>query len=100
MHLYVLIPPYMVPKVNLISSVQFTFSFQTTSDIVDKRDEGVISAQLAQDADCAAQNWVSKLDQMLSVDLRRHRDYRDNSVKDLLRALRNKVRTWQLFNLL
>lgn len=36
-------------------------------------------------------DWKQHLDENLKEDLRRHRDYIDTSVRDLLRALRNKV---------
>jgi serine/threonine-protein kinase/endoribonuclease IRE1 len=37
-------------------------------------------------------DWKSHLDESIREDLRRHRDYHSVSVRDLLRALRNKVR--------
>jgi serine/threonine-protein kinase/endoribonuclease IRE1 len=36
-------------------------------------------------------DWKSHLDESIREDLRRHRDYHSVSVRDLLRALRNKV---------
>lgn len=36
-------------------------------------------------------DWKQHLDEMLKEDLRRHRDYHSVSVRDLIRAIRNKV---------
>lgn len=36
-------------------------------------------------------DWNLHLDEMITSDLRKYRAYQGNSVRDLLRALRNKV---------
>lgn len=36
-------------------------------------------------------DWRSHIDQEVAADLRKYRSYRGDSVRDLLRALRNKV---------
>ena len=35
-------------------------------------------------------NWLENLDEHVHEDLRKHRSYKGHSVRDLLRALRNK----------
>lgn len=43
-------------------------------------------------ADIVGKDWYSRLDKSVALSLRTHRKYKGNSVRDLLRAMRNKVR--------
>ena len=42
-------------------------------------------------ADIVGKDWYSRLDKSVASSLRTHRKYRGHSVRDLLRAMRNKV---------
>ena len=42
-------------------------------------------------ADIVGKDWYSRLDKSVTLSLRTHRKYKGNSVRDLLRAMRNKV---------
>lgn len=42
---------------------------------------------------CVAGDWRAAVDDKVVADLRKYRSYRGDSVRDLLRALRNKVCT-------
>ena len=44
-------------------------------------------------------NWREHMDPVIAEDLRKFRDYRGQSVRDLLRALRNKVRLLIIFDI-
>lgn len=41
-------------------------------------------------------DWRLYIDLEVAADLRKYRSYRGESVRDLLRALRNKVRHWHI----
>jgi Ribonuclease 2-5A len=42
-------------------------------------------------------DWRKHVGEEIAADLRKYRNYRGSSVRDLLRALRNKVRVSKLF---
>lgn len=48
---------------------------------LEKGGEGVIGEE----------GWHDKIDQEITSELRKYRTYRSNSIRDLLRAFRNKV---------
>ncbi|XP_018026083.1 serine/threonine-protein kinase/endoribonuclease IRE1 [Hyalella azteca] len=65
------------------------------SDRVDKFPNDAASCLLEQNSESVAGQWVSKMHPEVYKDLRIHRDYRDSSVRDLLRAIRNKRTHYQ-----
>jgi len=71
-----------------------TLSFlQDVSDRVEKEDvTGVVLETLETGAECVCGegDWRSVVDDEVTADLRKYRSYRGDSVRDLLRALRNK----------
>ena len=66
--------------------------FQDVSDRVDKEDnDSAILVSLERQRQPVVQgNWQEALDENIREDLRRHRSYNAKSVRDLLRAIRNK----------
>merc|ERR1719189_3039461 len=65
---------------------------QEVSDRVDKEEEGsVVLAAVERNGKAVTQgDWHSLLEPAVREDLRKHRSYRGRSVRDLLRAIRNK----------
>ena len=70
----------------------FTF-FQVVSDRTEKNSsDSVVLQSLKRSAyDVVWGNWKLHIDEIVINDLERHRTYQSRSVRDLLRALRNKV---------
>ncbi|XP_065159273.1 serine/threonine-protein kinase/endoribonuclease IRE1 [Atheta coriaria] len=66
--------------------------FQDVSDRVEKSDatDPVLLALEANSQFVVRGDWKHHIDQEVSSDLRKYRNYRGNSLRDLLRALRNK----------
>jgi serine/threonine-protein kinase/endoribonuclease IRE1 len=60
---------------------------------VEKDDqESVVLQALEERAHCVVRDdWRNVIDSEVAQDLRKYRNYRGTSVRDLLRALRNKV---------
>lgn len=69
--------------------------FQDVSDRVEKDStESAVLQSLERAAhDVVRGSWRTHLEDVVMEDLRRHRTYQGRSVRDLLRALRNKVHT-------
>lgn len=70
------------------------FFLQDVSDRVEK-DHPTSPALMSLESDCykvVGTDWRLKIDQHVAEDLRRYRTYNGEHVRDLLRALRNKVR--------
>lgn len=67
--------------------------FQDVSDRVEKDDqESLVLQALEQGAhNVVRDDWRNVIDSEVAQDLRKYRNYRGTSVRDLLRALRNKV---------
>nr|CAD7575199.1 unnamed protein product [Timema californicum] len=67
--------------------------FQDVSDRVEKEsDESLVLSSLEFDSSrVVREDWRQCIDWEVAHDLRKYRNYRGNSVRDLLRALRNKV---------
>lgn len=68
--------------------------WQDVSDRVEKEDvTGSVLERLETGANtvCEAGDWRAAVDAEVTADLRKYRSYRGDSVRDLLRALRNKV---------
>ena len=67
--------------------------FQDVSDRVEKdSSDSVVLQSLERSAyDVVRGNWKLHIDEIVMKDLQRHRNYQSRSVRDLLRALRNKV---------
>ncbi|KAF2364029.1 Pyrrolo-quinoline quinone repeat [Trinorchestia longiramus] len=65
------------------------------SDRIDKFPNDFAGSLLEQDSDSVAGQWVAKMHPEVYKDLRLHRDYKDSSVRDLLRAIRNKRTHYQ-----
>ena len=65
---------------------------QDISDRVDKEesDSFILAAVERNRSDILPKNWLEYLDDNVREDLTKHRTYKGNSVRDLLRALRNK----------
>jgi len=65
---------------------------QDVSDRVDKEDadSALLAALERNRMDIVKGNWLEVLDEHVHDDLRKHRTYKGHSVRDLLRALRNK----------
>jgi len=55
---------------------------------LEKGGEGVIGEE----------GWHDQIDEEITSELRKYRTYRSNSVRDLLRAFRNKVSEIKIFN--
>lgn len=72
--------------------------FQDLSDRVEKLDINTDPLRtLERNAkEIIRDDWKQHLDENLKEDLRRHRDYLNVSVRDLLRALRNKVKCYNI----
>lgn len=68
-------------------------SFQDVSDRVEKDDqESPVLQALEEGAySVVRDDWRNMIDSEVAQDLRKYRNYRGTSVRDLLRALRNKV---------
>jgi serine/threonine-protein kinase/endoribonuclease IRE1 len=68
--------------------------FQDISDRIEKLDVNTDPLRILERnaAIIIRENWKDHLDESLREDLRKHRDYLSISVRDLLRALRNKVK--------
>jgi hypothetical protein len=68
-------------------------SFQDVSDRVEKDDqESPVLQALEEGAyNVVRDDWRNMIDSEVAQDLRKYRNYRGTSVRDLLRALRNKV---------
>jgi len=66
--------------------------FQDVSDRVEKdSSDSVVLQSLERSAyDVVRGNWKLHIDEIVMKDLQRHRNYQSRSVRDLLRALRNK----------
>lgn len=56
---------------------------------LEKGGEGVIGEE----------GWHDQIDEEITSELRKYRTYRSNSVRDLLRAFRNKVSEIKVFNI-
>lgn len=70
--------------------------FQEVSDRIEKEDHSSpVVRHLEKDGSRIINNanWIDQITAELQKDLRRYRSYRGTSVRDLLRALRNKVRS-------
>lgn len=67
--------------------------FQDVSDRVEKDDhESEVLQALEEGAyNVVKDDWRNMIDSEVAQDLRKYRNYRGTSVRDLLRALRNKV---------
>lgn len=67
--------------------------FQDVSDRVEKdsTDSAVLQSLERAAHDVVRGSWRMHLEEVVMEDLRRHRTYQGRSVRDLLRALRNKV---------
>ena len=67
--------------------------FQDVSDRVEKDSSDSVVLQSLERAahDVVRGSWRTHLEDVVMEDLRRHRTYQGRSVRDLLRALRNKV---------
>jgi serine/threonine-protein kinase/endoribonuclease IRE1 len=67
--------------------------FQDVSDRVEKDDQESPLLQALEEGACnvVRGDWRNVIDSEVAQDLRRYRNYRGTSVRDLLRALRNKV---------
>ena len=67
-------------------------SSQDISDRVDKEeyDSAILASLERNKLEVVRGNWHDALDPCVREDLRRHRSYNGKSVRDLLRALRNK----------
>jgi len=65
---------------------------QEVSDRVDKEEEGsvVLAAVERHGREVLGGDWHDRLEPAVREDLRKHRSYRGRSVRDLLRAIRNK----------
>ena len=69
--------------------------FQDVSDRVEKdsSDSAVVQSLERFAHDVVRGNWKLHVEEVVMQDLKRHRTYQSRSVRDLLRALRNKVHT-------
>lgn len=69
--------------------------FQDVSDRVEKdsTDSAVLQSLERAAHDVVRGSWRTHLEDIVMEDLRKHRTYQGRSVRDLLRALRNKVKT-------
>lgn len=67
--------------------------FQDVSDRVEKLEYSVEPLKTLEKNGkfVVRQDWNLHLDDTITADLRKYRGYQGNSVRDLLRALRNKV---------
>lgn len=67
--------------------------FQDVSDRVEKDnpDSFALRALESRASKVVQEDWRSHIDVEVATDLRKYRSYRGESVRDLLRALRNKV---------
>ena len=74
--------------------------FQDVSDRVEKdSSDSVVLQSLERSAyDVVRGNWKLHIEEVVMNDLKRHRTYQSRSVRDLLRALRNKVNIYFHFN--
>ena len=70
--------------------------FIDTSDRVEKEtsDSAVLQCLERGGADVVRNCWKNHIEPTVMADLRKHRTYQGRSVRDLLRALRNKVIKW------
>lgn len=65
--------------------------FQDVSDRVEKEtDDSFVLKRLEECSGVLKSDWRSNIDSEVAEDLRKYRNYRGDSVRDLLRALRNK----------
>lgn len=65
--------------------------FQDVSDRVEKEaEDSVVLRRLEESCGVLRGDWRSVIDSEVAEDLRKYRNYRGDSVRDLLRALRNK----------
>jgi len=73
--------------------------FQDVSDRVEKDStDSVVLQSLERSAyDVVRANWKMHIEEVVMDDLKRHRTYQSRSVRDLLRALRNKVSFVQIY---
>lgn len=73
---------------------------QDVSDRVEKLEEGdpVLRALEENGRIVVRNDWRLFIHDEVAKDLRKYRTYRGESVRDLLRALRNKVRNSRLYN--
>lgn len=86
-------PASAVLKHPLFWSKDKTLTFlQDVSDRVDKEDtdSAILASIERRRAEIVNGNWLQNLDEHVQEDLRKHRTYKGSSVRDLLRALRNK----------
>lgn len=74
------------------------FEFQDVSDRVEKLDYQTEPLKtLEKNSKYITRNdWNLHLDASITSDLRKYRAYQGNSVRDLLRALRNKVKRYNV----
>ena len=71
-----------------------------TQDVSDRIEKEVADADLVRRLErrgweVHGGNWRDRIDPSLLDDLAKFRSYRASSIRDLLRALRNKVRGWR-----
>lgn len=68
--------------------------FQDVSDRVEKEHATspvMIELEKGGEGVIGEEGWHDQIDQEITSELRKYRTYRSNSVRDLLRAFRNKV---------
>lgn len=86
-------PSFAVLKHPLFWSKEKSLTFlQEVSDRVDKEDsDSAILASVERNrSEIVKGNWLENVDEHIQEDLLKHRTYKGNTVRDLLRALRNK----------
>lgn len=71
----------------------YLFCFKDVSDRVEKAelDDPVLNSLETNGINVVQTDWRLQIDEEIAKDLRKYRTYRGESVRDLLRALRNKV---------